>query len=196
METLRLRKSSGLGLVVSAFPLSKLDRVSVGVEGSHGALPRFVMWRLMEHNALGLELFVQAVEIVGAELDVNGSLLLGARVLDTLLSRLGHREESDRPRADADHGEGRKSVPLDLEAQLGAVELDRSFDALDRESQTFEAHFLTHVILRFRITSPSPPQRRLLRPSRASGLHLAPSQGASHARRAPCRSRAARDWRA
>lgn len=69
------------GRLLSSFPYSgrikatstlrKLDRITIRIEGCHGALPWLIVRRLMEYYASRLEIFVKPVEIIGAELDMD-----------------------------------------------------------------------------------------------------------------------------
>ena len=119
-------RPSALRLVLSARPLRELDGVAIRVERGHRALPRLVVRGLVEDDPLRLQLLVEPVEVVGAELDVDSALLTRARRLHPFLARHGHREEADCPGAESDHRERRRRVDLDLHAELAAVEVERS----------------------------------------------------------------------
>ncbi len=80
--------SIGLGCVVAAPALGEFHGMAIGIERGHGAFPRFIMRRLVEDDALGLKPLVKTVQIVRAELHVDGALLFRRARLHAFFNRL------------------------------------------------------------------------------------------------------------
>ena len=51
--------------VVAAAALGDLDGVAVGVEGGHDSFPGFIVRGFVKGHALGLEMLVEGIEVVG-----------------------------------------------------------------------------------------------------------------------------------
>jgi hypothetical protein len=64
---------------MAAPPFREFHRVAVRIMGTHRALPRLFVRRLEELHAARFQLFVERIEMVGGQLDMNASALRRCR---------------------------------------------------------------------------------------------------------------------
>src|ERR1700704_164196 len=64
-------------LVVSSPTLREFNGIAVRIVGLHGSLPRHVLRGTMKVNASRLELLIKRIEVVRAQLHLDGCALLG-----------------------------------------------------------------------------------------------------------------------
>jgi hypothetical protein len=124
--------------------LGEFNRIAVRIMSSHRTLPGLFVWGFEKNYSSGLQMFIQNVEIICSQFNMNPCSLLWRHADRSQRICAIVREQSNRAASrtsHADHCKLRGLVDLHAETEFASIEFYRALHVRDAQREPLQSNF-------------------------------------------------------